>query len=215
MQQTATETPTELERSADFAIPLAGITAARLEFPRGAARVALAADPTMADDLCRGHFDGRPPRVSIFGTAVRLDYRGLWVLGGPRAATITLNAAVAWEIVFEHGAARIVADLRALRSLRSFVVGGGVSNAELVLPRPSGAVPVRIRGGASRATISRPAGVPVSLEVDGGVSRLVLDDQRWGAMSGPIRMHSPSADGADRYQVQIHGGASRLAITTY
>lgn len=199
----------------DFATPLGGRTAARLEFPRGVARLTLAVDPAMADDLCRAQFEGRPPTVTAEGGTVTVDYRGWWLFAGRRAATITLNGAVAWEIAIRRGASRVAGDLRALRSLRSLEVRGGVSRMELALPRPEGVVPLEIRGGASGLTVARPAGVPATLDVAGGLSRLELDDQRWGSMGGPIRMTSPGGTGEDRYEIRIGGGASSLAVSAY
>jgi hypothetical protein len=97
--------------------------------------------------------------------------------------------------------------------LTGFEIRGGASNVELVLGEPSGVVPLRVRGGVSRVTIRRPAGVVVAASVRGGVSRLTLDDQRFGAIAGHARVTTgPWQQATSGYDIEIAGGASRLTV---
>jgi hypothetical protein len=92
-------------------------------------------------------------------------------------------------------------------------VAGGISDAPLCLPAPRGIVPLRVGGGARRLAIVRPDEVPVLLRAAGGVQRLVLDDQRYGAIGGEVRVETTCArDTGDRYEIEIAGGASHLTI---
>lgn len=75
------------------------------------------------------------------------------------------------------------ADLTALR-LTVLRAGGGASDVELTLPRPERTIAIRIGGGVSKMTIRRPADVPVRTTVHGGVTKLAIDDQRFGAVGG-------------------------------
>jgi hypothetical protein len=85
----------------------------------------------------------------------------------------------------------------------------------LTLPRPTGVVPVRIGGGASNVAIHRPAGVAARLHVAGGASGLVLDGRRLGAVGGGAEWRSSDVAGAaDRYEIEIAGGASDVAVAT-
>ena len=90
---------------------------------------------------------------------------------------------------------------------------GGVSRVDLQLPRPAGTVRVRVSGGASQLRIRRPSGVAARIQIGGGASKLALDDQGFGAVGGPVRLESPDySAAADRYDIEIDGGASKITI---
>ena len=77
-------------------------------------------------------------------------------------------------------------------------------------------MPVRISQGASHVTFYRPTGVAVWVHVSGGLSKLSLDDQHFGAIGGDTRLETPDYGNAtDRYDVKISVGASDLTITTW
>ena len=81
------------------------------------------------------------------------------------------------------------------------------------LPRPNGLVPIRVSGGVSHLTLSRPGGVPARVHIGGGASKLGLDTQYLGAVGGPVRLETPGYPGStDRYDLEIGGGASRITI---
>jgi hypothetical protein len=126
---------------------------------------------------------------------------------------VLLNTTIPWDIDVQGGLSRLTADLRTV-PVSSFSITGGSSGATVVLPRPSAWVPVRLVGGASEVTLRRPAGVPVRLRVRGGVSNLDLDGQHLSSVGGgDVRMDAGSAAGAVAgYEIEIIGGASRLAI---
>ena len=79
-------------------------------------------------------------------------------------------------------------------------IGSGASGVEITLPPPIGAVPVAIGGGASDVRISRPAEVPVRLQVRGGASHLEFDEQSFGAIGGRSQLQS------DGFRETPHGG---------
>jgi hypothetical protein len=191
-------TPGMDDESRDFAAPLGGATTGKLEIVHGATKVLLRTDGEMPE-LVRAHFEGPTPEVEAHSGTVTIRYPrfapGEWLqlgfLRNRHAADVVLNATIPWTVVID----------------------GGASDVELRLPKPSGVVPIRISGGASKLTIHRPAGVPVRLQIKGGASQLVLDDQRFGAVGGETRLNSHHDQNApDRYEVTIGGGASRLTI---
>lgn len=205
-------------RGSDFSAPLAGVTAGRLEFSRGASRVTLRA--AAMDELFRAHFEGPLPDVLVERGRVAIRHRVLspaeWASlvwpGDEHSADIALNAAVPWELEVRGGVSRLDADLTGLR-LAGFEIRGGASNVELVLDEPGGIVPIRVRGGVSHVTIRRPAGVPVAASVRGGISRLALDDQRFGAIGGHARVTTgPWRQATSGYDIEIAGGASHLTV---
>ena len=199
----------------DYTAPLGSITHGRLQFTRGAANVTLRVDSSMGD-LYRARFDGPPPEVHARDGAVTIRYPRTfhpfdW---RKRTADITLNAAILWEIEFRGGLSRLDADLSVL-GLGSFEITGGASGVALTLPRPSGTVPVRVSGGASDVSIHRPEGVAARISVGRGASKLAFDEQRFGAIGGETRLQTNDYDGAaDRYDVEVTGGASKLSVGT-
>jgi hypothetical protein len=203
------------ENSDRFTAPLGSLTGGRLEFGRGAANVIIHADSATAS-LYRAHFEGQEPRVQSEDGTVIIRYPRTFHLfeWRKRAAEVTLNSRIPWEIEIRDGASRLTADLRELE-LRSFGVSGGASRVEVTLPRPSGIVPVRIVGGASNVTIHQPKGVAARVRVVGGSTNLAFDEKRFGAVGGEVSLRSPEHEGAsDRYDIIITGGASNVAIDT-
>jgi hypothetical protein len=199
----------------DYTVPLGSITHGRLQFTRGAANVVLRADSSM-DDLYRARFDGPPPEVHARDGAVTVRYPRTfhpfdW---RKRTAEVTLNPAIPWQIEFHGGLSRLDADLSVLE-LGSFEVTGGASGVAVTLPRPSGTIAVRVSGGASDVSIHRPEGVAAGIRVGRGVSKLAFDEQRFGAIGGETRLQTIDYDGAaDRYDLEVTGGASKLSIGT-
>ena len=169
--------------------------------------------------LYRARFEGRAPHVSAEDGTVAIRYPRFslfdWLYHlRERPAEVVLNARILWGIEIRDGASGLTADLRGLR-LRSFEASGGASRVELTLPRPSGTVPVRVLGGASKVAIHRPEGVAARLRVVGGSTNLAFDEECFGAVGGEVRLQSPHYEGAsDRYNITITGGASNVAIDT-
>ncbi len=199
----------------DYTTPLGSITHGRLQFTRGAANVTLRADSAIGD-LYRARFDGPPPEVHAQDGAVTIRYPRTfhpfdW---RKRTAEVTLNPAIPWQIEFHGGLSRLDADLSVLE-LGSFEVTGGASGVAVTLPRPSGTVSVRVSGGASDVSIHRPEGVAARIRVGRGVSKLAFDEQRFGAIGGETRLQTIDCDGAaDRYDLEVTGGASKISIDT-
>jgi hypothetical protein len=199
----------------DYTVPLGSITHGRLQFTRGAANVTLRVDSSM-DDLYRARFDGPPPEAHARDGAVTIRYPRTfhpfdW---RKRTAEVALNPAIPWQIEFHGGLSRLDADLSVLE-LGSFEVTGGASGVAVTLPRPSGTIAVRVSGGASDVSIHRPEGVAAGIRVGRGVSKLAFDEQRFGAIGGETRLQTIDYDGAaDRYDLEVTGGASELSIDT-
>jgi hypothetical protein len=197
----------------DYTTPLGSIMYGHLQFARGAANVTIDAGAAM-EDLYRARFDGPLPEVHARDGAVTIRYPRTfhpfdW---RKRAAEVTLNASIPWQIEFRGGLSRLDADLSVLE-LGSFEIVGGASGIELTLPKPSGTVSVRVSGGASDVTVHRPASVAARVSVGRGASKLAFDDQRFGAIGGETRLQTPDyQSAADRYDIEVSGGASKLTV---
>ena len=203
----------EGDGSGVFATPLGSLESGRLVFANGTSRLTLRADSGM-DDLYRASFEGTAPKVEVQDRTVTLRRsRRFQLFDSPRhSEEVTLNAAVPWEVEVRGGAARIEADLTGLE-LSSFVLKGGISDLTLTLPEPSGVVPIRLSGGAAKASIRRPAWVEARLSVNGGASKLTFDEQSFDALGGKVRLQSPGYDEATgRYEIEVSGGASELTV---
>jgi DNA-binding MarR family transcriptional regulator len=200
---------------AQSSAPLGGASAGRLEFTKGAAKVSLKGDPSLTD-LYQASFVGPVPEITVNGNTVVVQQRRRFRPFDWRAqsADFTLSAAVPWDISLRGGMWKLAADLTALR-VTGLEVTGGASDIEIRLPAPTGAVSVRVSGGASKVTLLRPRGTEARAEVSGGASSLAFDDQKLGAVGGRTVLASGGfADAADRYEIRFNGGASQVTVGT-
>jgi hypothetical protein len=107
------------------------------------------------------------------------------------------------------------ADLRDV-NLKSLTFSGGISQAEIVLPPPSGHVTVHVMGGASRLAFLYPDGANVQLIVSGGASNLRFGGQFFGSLGRKVELETPGYRGAtDRYELRVFSGASHLTVRTH
>ena len=198
----------------DISVALGAAPAGRLQFANGTAHLTLRTDPDL-DQMLRAHFEGSAPKASMTRETLTFRYPRV---GRPfdwrrRRAEVTLTTAVPWEIDVRGGAAQVDADLRGVELLGFRI--GGCSGIEVLLPPPIGIVPISIGGGASDVRLLRPDEVPVRLQIRGGASQLAFDDERFGAIGGRVRLQSDGFDErADRYEITVGGGASKLTIGT-
>jgi hypothetical protein len=199
-----------------FAAPLGSLSSGLLQFVSGASNLTVHADPSM-EDLYRARFVGQLPTVGVQGGTVSIDYprfspfgqRNSWL---ERRAEVALSASITWHIEVRGSISRLTADLHEVR-LSSLKLAGGASRIEVVLPRPSGTIPVRILGGAGNVAIHRPEGVAARVHASGGATDLTFDERHLGAIGGDVSLQSPDYDDAvNRYDIEVTGGANNLTI---
>jgi len=198
----------------DISAPLAGAASGRLVFSVGVSHVGIDAGAGV-DELYRAHFEGTVPEIRVEDGTVTVRYRRFSLFEGrSRGSRFGLNPAIPWEIEIRGGVAACTADLRGLQ-LRGLEIKGGASELEIDLGAPTGMVPLRLIGGASKLTVRRPAGTALTLAVRGGISKLAMDGQEFGAIGGQVQLRSREhQDGADHYALELTGGASRLTVET-
>jgi len=202
--------PASVEKG-HHAAPLGGLKSGRL-IVNGPSRLTLHAAAEM-NDLYQARFEGKAPKIEVTdGTVTFRRPRHLLPFDvGNHAADVALNPAVPWDIEVRGGAVRVEGNLKGLM-LSSFTLKGGVVDVTLLLPEPSGVVPVRLSDGLSRATVHRPAGVEARLGVQGGVATLKFDDQRFESVGG-VQLQSPGYPTAtNRYDVSFAGGALEITV---
>lgn len=201
----------------DFTAPL-DTTTGRLIFASGAANVHILAhaEPSL---LYTAHFEQHIPSVRVQDGIVTVQYRhyplfGWLVYRNEPLAQIALNSTIPWEIEFRHGVSRLRTDLRNIQ-LCSLDLGS-VSTSRIALPVPAGAANIYLSGSASNLTLQRPPGVAIRLQIAGSASRLSLDHQRFGAISGGIQWQTPDYhDAVNHYDIDIAGSVSNMTISTY
>ena len=210
---------------ASTAAPIASATAGRLVFVTGAPAVTIGAAADLGAELYRARFTGATPSARVRDGAVTIRYpKVAWFDWRGRigdqflnasahwrkdATELVLNAALPWSVELRGGASSVTADLRGLR-LVAFDLTGGAGSVSLTLGRPEGVVRVRVRGGAGDILVARPAGTPTGLVVTGGYRKATLDGST--TWSGG-RIETPAAAAAaDRYEIEVSGGANRVAV---
>lgn len=201
----------KLRRSDELSAPLGSVAAGRLIFASGAARILIHAG-SAATGLYQAHFEGTPPTIEVHGGVVTIQYRRFSFDWRGRAGEIALNPTIPWQIDIHGGASKVNADLRDLR-IQSVALTGGASDISLTLPAPTGTVPVRVVGGVSKIIITRPAGVAARVRMIGGFQKLTFDGQDHDVGSGNTDQATRDfGSAADRYDLTIEGGASRVVI---
>jgi DNA-binding MarR family transcriptional regulator len=199
------------EREGDNAsAPLGEVTDGRLVIAEAAQLLIRAGDGMT--DLYQAHFEGPAPDVKVTTGEVSIRYprRLLNLTGGERAAEVTLNTTIPWQIVIQGGGAMITAELERVE-LRELEVRGGGSMIHLNLPVPSGVVPIRISGGGSTIRVQRPADVAARVHLKGLGSMLVFDDQSY---SGNAVLHSTNfTTTSPHYSFDVASVGSEIIIT--
>jgi hypothetical protein len=154
---------------------------------------------------------GLAPRVTRAGARVRV---GLKPTGadGPDQVTILLNRGVRWDIRLPAGAGEQRLYLSPGSIARVDVGTGGLVDMEL--PRPSGTIPVIMRGGQGSVSMAVEPGVPVRLNLREGAGSVRTS---WFASGGSPAGTTSAAPGwtaaPDRYTVYATAGLGDLAIS--
>ena len=194
--------------------PLGPQAAARVIMETSASRL-LFAGAAREGDLVRATFEGPIPEVRTSGGVVTVRYRrGARLAFQTRKARISLAAGIPWTIELQGGLTDLDGSLEGT-TLSRLDVEDGANHVSLDLPDPFGTVALRVNGVASSIRLQRPASAPVGLRVAGGISHLRLDGEHHQQVGGDRRFVSEGyAAGANRYEIEILGGASEVRIGT-
>lgn len=130
------------------------------------------------------------------------------------AITVTLNSAVSWQLDLAAGTTRTIANLVGGR-VAGIAITKGSDVIDLTLPRPDGAVTVRLAAGASRLQLNLPSGVPAQVRTTAGAGEISLDGQSHvGVPAGSVYTTPSWTAGAAGYEVDATVGTSRIIVTT-
>ncbi len=137
---------------------------------------------------------GVPPAVEETGRGPRLG------LSGP-AAEVLLHSSVQWTVRLTGAFTDQQVDMRA-GDLAGLELTGGADRAALELPRPAGAVPVRLTGAVRELRVRAGADVPVRVRLGRGADTAVLDGtSRRDVRSGTALTTPGWRSAKDRYDV--------------
>lgn len=198
--------PASWPREPAAGVPLGSLSRGHLVVRQGASHLLLRLGAGMSD-LYHLAGDGKSPDVELRGGVLSIKQRH----GRHDSTTVTLNAAVPWEVDVEGGAVQLSADFL-LGHVPSLHIAGGVSDVVVRLPAPSGVVPISIDGGARRLRLERPYGTAMRVHIRGGSRQLSLDSLLLGSV-GEARWESPhAAIAADLYDLRIDGGSTDSTV---
>lgn len=189
-----------------------GPNTARLSFDNGLERLELRADPTLSG-LLEAEFADPYPVTWADQHNVHVEYPlGSRLLRRMRSNSVRLSPAVSWSVDVHGGAAHLSADLTGLR-VRSLSFHSGVARARVALGRPDGHVTVRLSS-LLDLTLTRPADVPVRIELSRGAREVRLDSRRVGAVGNGLEDATPGYEHAlNRYLVVITGGVDKFTVS--
>jgi hypothetical protein len=181
-----------------------------LRIDGGAARYRLTGGATGAVDVTsdREEICLRDRTTSSRGD-VRISQSGA-NFGGRSEILVKVANDLPLSLNVSAGAGEFIIDLSDVKTTDArFSVGA--SNTTVILPRPTGDVPVRLDGGASNITIEIPSDVEARVIVSGGLVTTTSQNPR-ATKSGNI-VETPGYGGAkDRVTVTINGGASSITV---
>ena len=192
--------------------PFGPSASARIIMETAASRLIFEGASPSSDELVRARYEGPLPDVRTAEGNVTMRYRRQPF--SSRTARVRLNDSIPWVIELSGGLTDLAGTLEGI-SLAGLELSGGANHIKLDLPAPSGTVALRVTGVASTVAFRRPAGVPVLLRLNGGVSHVRLDDQRASNVAGDRRFASGAYDTSpDRYDIAVLGGASDVRVVT-
>src|SRR2546427_2383231 len=147
----------------------------------------------------------------------QVSARGLSFRGNDTDIQARIASDVPTSLDFNAGAGEFDVDVSHVRDHTR--VNTGASTLRLVLPRPSGDVPVRVNAGASNIVITVPDGVEARISTTGGLLTLRSDNLRLGTggTAGCVACSSEVETSAycgahDRVTVTITAGASTIVV---
>ena len=176
-------------------------TTATMRFQVGAGRFELSGGATALLEASSQNTDLRE-RVTRSGSRadVRIEQEFHGFTGPGRAVSAKVASDVPMTIRLESGAGEFRLDLREVKAT-DVRVDTGAAELTVILPKPTGNVPVTIHAGASSIVIEIPSGVEAKVTVKGGLI----------STSGPTETPGYAAS-TDRVTVTIEAGASSIVV---
>ncbi len=155
---------------------------------------------------------GYVPRVVQEGDRLQLRVVNVVDKGSSDTVTMELNQRVKWRINLIGGTESATVDLRS-GTLAGVDFTGGVARVELWLPKPQGAVSVKMTGGARDFAVHAPKGVPVRVILTRGAASATVDGaKRSGVVSGTKIVPTGWDAARDKYTIDAVAGLASLTV---
>lgn len=208
---------------ADVSVPRGSASTLALSINGGAGRYHITGGAT---DLVAAHSQNTDLRLRASERSGRADVRidqigpeGIFRGGRGSDVEVQIASDVPTSFDMNAGAGEFDVDLSDVR-VRDARVNTGASTTRLVLPKPTGDIPVRISAGASTIVITVPGGVEARVSTSGGLLSLRSDNSRLGegggtggcVACGSSVQTSGYAAAKDRVTVSINAGASSIVV---
>jgi hypothetical protein len=126
---------------------------------------------------------------------------------------VLLSTKVGWGLRFIGGADEQIADLTGGK-VSSIDVSGGSRRVDLVLPPPTGTVPVRVTGAVDELSVVSPAGAPVRVQVDSGAKTVAAGAKTLRDVAPGSTLTPKDWKVANRYDVDAASRISLLSVQT-
>ena len=193
-------------------VPRAAATSLRLRLDGGAGTFHVAGGST---DLVDATSTASGLRLRATGTPERPDVRiddcvARPAGGGGEEVRLRIANDVISSVTLNGGAGDFTMDLRDVKA-SDVTLNAGASSLTLVLPRPSGEVPIRVSSGASSVTIEVPDGVETRVTTTGALMSTSVMNSRVTSR-GSQHETSAYAAAADRVTVTVTAGAGSVTI---
>ena len=208
---------------ADVSVPRGGASTMVLSINGGAGRYHVGDGAT---DLVTAHSENPDLRLRASERGGRADVRidqigpeGIFRGGSGIDVQIQIASDVPTSFDMNAGAGEFDVDLSDVR-VTDARLNTGASTVRLVLPKPTGDIPVRISAGASTIVLTVPDGVEARISTSGGLLTLRSDNSRLGegggtggcVACGSSVQTSGYAAAKDRLTVTINAGASSIVV---
>ena len=184
-------------------VPRDGVQQLELNLSLGAGTFGLSGGATQLVEV-RSSGDDIVTRVDRNGprTRVRLSQDATWFPFGARGAKWQIRAAsdIATALTLSGGAGSFSLDLSEMRIVDARV-SIGAAQIDIVLPRPTGEINVRVSGGAASVNVKVPPGVEARVVGSGGL----INVRGRGETPG-------YATSRDRVNVTVSGGATSVRV---
>ena len=159
------------------------------------------------DVLIHGQGIDQEPDVTDAGRNIHLEVGGSPLGGAAASQRLVLTNAVQWSLVFDGVGSWIRANLSGL-DLGGLELDGVFSNCSFDLPVPTSPVRIVVDGVVRGLSLRRPAGVPVTVSIDGPARKLDL-----GSAILADGAPASAADMGVGYEVIIDGPVWNLTIS--
>jgi hypothetical protein len=204
--------------SLDASAPAGQLDHASVQIDVGGATITVRGSGDLGGDLYRAHIDysGSRPEVRFDSSsgALRIAQSDSGPIVLPSrhfVLDLTLSSSVAWAITGKSGSATNTFEMGIL-NITSIELNTGTSRDDISLGRPTGVVPVTIKGGALTVHVHRPADTAASLSVSGGVVSVDADGRQTHAVGAASYSTPDFATAADAYRIEVTGGACTVSL---